>query len=50
VNGASGYRFCAFTIDGSPDKIVVEIIGLGVDPIYYDTDYIPLKTGSIVMR
>jgi PKD repeat protein len=50
VNGASGYRFCAFTIDGSPDKIVVEITGLGVDPIYYDTDYIPLKTGSIVMK
>jgi hypothetical protein len=50
VNGASGYHFTVFTVDGSPDKILVNIVGPDGFSVYYNNDYTPLKTGSIVMK
>ena len=49
-NGVAGYRFCVFTIDGSPDKILVNLIGLDSSSVYYNTDYTPLKTGSVTIK
>jgi hypothetical protein len=50
LNGVSGYRFAVFTVDGSPDKILVNLVGPDSNSVYYNTDYTPLKTGSISMK
>ena len=50
LNGVSGYRFSVFAVDGAPDKILVNIIGLDSFSVYYNNDYTPLKTGSIVLK
>jgi hypothetical protein len=49
VNGVSGYRFTVYTVDGTPDKIIVVIVGRDGSSVY-NNHYTPLRTGSIVMR
>jgi hypothetical protein len=50
LNGVSGYHFTVVTMDGAPDKILVRIDDPQGDGVYCNSDYTPLKTGSIVMR
>ncbi|MGD0248716.1 MAG: hypothetical protein ABSB75_06645, partial [Candidatus Limnocylindrales bacterium] len=50
LNGVSGYRFEVFSVDGTPDKILVNIVDSNGNSVYYNNDYTSLKTGSIVMR
>jgi hypothetical protein len=50
LNGVAGYHFGVFTVDGSPDKILVNIVGPDGFSVYYNGDYTPLKTGSIAMK
>ncbi|MGZ6315420.1 MAG: PKD domain-containing protein, partial [Candidatus Limnocylindrales bacterium] len=50
LNGLSGYRFDVYTVDGAPDKVLVNIFDSNGNSIYSNNDYTPLKTGWIVMR
>jgi PKD repeat protein len=50
VNGVSGYHFSVVTLDGSPDKILVDLVGADGFSVYHNGDYTPLKTGSITMK
>ncbi|MGZ6266973.1 MAG: hypothetical protein ACXWNR_00185, partial [Candidatus Limnocylindrales bacterium] len=50
LNGLSGYRFDVYTVDGAPDKVLVNILDSNGNTVYNNNDYTPLKTGWIVMR
>ncbi|HTY43338.1 MAG TPA: PKD domain-containing protein, partial [Thermoanaerobaculia bacterium] len=50
VNGVSGYRFTAFLVDGSSDKILVSIADAKGEIVYYNLVYTALSKGSITLK